>query len=312
MRLIFTFLFCVFFSNSFSQKQKVWLDADTGNEMDDVWAVVRLLYEHKNYDIVGFSSAHFNNADLLFFEKWNQYATKGIQPVELSQQLNEEILKAMNLSQIPHPKGADRQMGRAWGEFHPRKSEATDALLKEIQTLKANEKLDILTLGAITNIASLIKIDPTVIKKIRVYSLGGKFSFEKNIWDKNEFNVRCDLNAFDFMLNTPNLDWTILSTGVIYPYTYNRDEIYEKFEDTEPAEWQMEKRWKETNPNDLKRVLWDLGLVQLYLKPQMAQVVKVLTPKENHQHYVKMYKVKDFMALYDDFWDSVKKNKTKK
>ena len=55
-----------------AQKQKVWLDADTGNEMDDLYAIVRLVRE-PSIDLVGLSSAHFNNPDLLVFEKWNAY-----------------------------------------------------------------------------------------------------------------------------------------------------------------------------------------------------------------------------------------------
>jgi len=107
-----------------AQKQKVWLDADTGNEMDDVFAIVRLLWATNKVDVMGLSSAHFNNADLLTYEKWNQYTTAGIAPVNISQALNEEILTTMKLTRIPHPLWADRQMGRAWGGFQPRPSAA--------------------------------------------------------------------------------------------------------------------------------------------------------------------------------------------
>lgn len=57
---------------SYGQKQKVWLDADTGNEIDDLYAIVRLVKE-TSIDLTGLSSAHFNNADLNVFEKWNGY-----------------------------------------------------------------------------------------------------------------------------------------------------------------------------------------------------------------------------------------------
>lgn len=42
---ISTIFFLVFLMNFqlFAQKQKVWLDSDTGNEMDDLYAIVRLL-----------------------------------------------------------------------------------------------------------------------------------------------------------------------------------------------------------------------------------------------------------------------------
>jgi purine nucleosidase len=42
----------------FAQKQKVWLDSDTGNEMDDLYAIVRLLKD-PSVEVEGLSSAHF-------------------------------------------------------------------------------------------------------------------------------------------------------------------------------------------------------------------------------------------------------------
>ena len=50
-----------------AQKQKVWLDADTGNEMDDIYALARIL-EDTSVEVIGLSSAHFNNADLVVFD----------------------------------------------------------------------------------------------------------------------------------------------------------------------------------------------------------------------------------------------------
>jgi len=69
--VLFSLFVCL---NGIAQKQKVWLDTDTGNEMDDLYAIVRLLKD-TTVEIAGLSSAHFNNADLLVFEKWNVFVT---------------------------------------------------------------------------------------------------------------------------------------------------------------------------------------------------------------------------------------------
>jgi purine nucleosidase len=293
----------------FGQKQKVWLDADTGNEMDDVFAIIRLMWAKDEIDIVGLSSAHFNNADLISFEKWNQYSTAGINPVKISQQLNEEILTTMGLDRIPHPTGADRQMGRAWGGFQPRKSEVTNQLLKVIGSLGVNEKLDILTLGANTNISSLIAIDSTVKSKIRLYSMGLKYDVINKFWSKNDFNSRCDLNGTDFLFNQKNLDWTIITSNTCLPYTYDREEVYSKLDDNNPVEQLMEKRWQETNPQDKTRVLWDMALVQAYLMPQHAEVLELKGPPENGQNPVKIYSKINVEAFRKDFWSEVEKNR---
>lgn len=302
-------LFFLFTTQLFAQKQKVWLDADTGNEMDDVYAIVCLLWAGQDKDVVGLSSAHFNNADLIAFEKWNQYETEGINPVSISQRLNEEILTTMGLQNIPHPMGADRQMGRAWGGYEPRASRATQQLLEVINSLTDGEKLDILTLGALSNIASLVAIDSTVKSKIRVFSLSGNYDFGTKAWNKNEFNVRCDLNAFDFLLNQKALDWTIMPVGTVVSFRFEREETYERLDDQNAVEQLMEKRWRETNPQDNIRILWDLALVQAYLHPELAESMVANTPPENHQHSVKLYTKIDVRAMYDSFWEEVEKNR---
>ena len=304
-----TFLLLFLSTTTFAQKQKVWLDADTGNEMDDVYAIVRLLWAADRVDVTGLSSAHFNNADLVTFEKWNQYTTPGLSPIRVSQALNEEILTTMGLRHIPHPLGADRQMGRAWGGFQPRPSAATEKMLEVIKTLKAGEKLDILTLGALTNAASLIALDSTVKAKIRVFSLGGGYDFAKKAWNKNEFNVRCDLNAYDFMLNQANLDWTVMPIHSVAHYQFDRETIYDRLADDNATEQLMEKRWRETNPQDKTRTLWDLGLVQAYLLPGLAPVATVAAPPENRQPTVRIFTKVDAKGMDADFWEKVRQHR---
>ncbi len=310
MRLLLTtFLFLFLSATLFAQKQKVWLDADTGNEVDDVFAIVRLLWATDEKDIVGLSSAHFNNADLVAFEKWNQYTTPGINTVRVSQGLNEEILTTMGLSNLPHPMGADRQMGRAWGGFQPRSSAATTELLRVIQALKAGEKLDILTIGATTNIASLIALDSTVKGKIRLYSLGGGYDGAKKAWNKNEFNVRCDLNGYDFLLNQTGLDWTIMTISTAATYRVERDDFFAKLADDRPVEQLMEQRWRTTEPTSTNRVLWDVALVQAYLRPSLARIISVQTPPENHPHPVKIWSTIDRQGMLDEFWQQVARHR---
>ena len=170
--LLLSIIICAL--SNFAQKQKVWLDADTGNEMDDLYAIVRLVKE-PSIDLLGLSSAHFNNPDLLVFDKWNAYDTKGLNTVEDSQRLNEQILKALERLDIPHPLGADRQVGRAWGQQDARDSEAAQAIIAAVKTLHEGEKLDILTIGAMTNLASalilLLKSNPAYVALPWVHSM---------------------------------------------------------------------------------------------------------------------------------------------
>lgn len=302
-----SFLFVVFqIIPALAQKQKVWLDSDTGNEMDDLYAIVRLLKE-PSVEVVGLSSAHFNNPDLLVFEKWNAYDTKGLNTLEDSQRLNELILSTMGMMDIPHPKGADRQIGRAWGGTEPRNSPAIEAIIALVKSLPEGEKLDILTLGALSNIASAIIIAPEIKQRIRVFSLGARYNQSNRAWSKNEFNIRNDLNAFDYLLDQTDLDFTVMPLETALPLQFDRDSTYEKTNDNVPIEKILADRWREQNPQDKTRVMWDLALVQAYLLPQFSETLLVNSPPENKSFTVRIFSKIDKDALMEDFWSVLKK-----
>ncbi|ERM83327.1 nucleoside hydrolase [Rhodonellum psychrophilum GCM71 = DSM 17998] len=307
MKTFITFIIAFFISlPSFSQKQKVWLDSDTGNEMDDLYAIVRLL-KTPDVEVVGLSSAHFNNPDLLVFEKWNAYDTKGFNSVKESQRLNELILQTMGLTNIPHPIGADRQIGRAWGGQEPRDSPAARGIIESVKSLPEGEKLDILLLGALTNVASAILLSPDILPKIRVYCLGANYNQTTRAWSKNEFNIRNDLNAFDYLLDLKDLDLIIMPLETSRPLQFDRDVSYEKTDDAVPIEKILADRWREQNPQDKTRVMWDLALVQAYLLPQHSEILMVNSPPENKTFTVKIYSKIDKEAMENDFWEVLKR-----
>jgi len=293
-------------SNAYAQKQKVWLDADTGNEMDDLYAIVRMVKE-PSVDLVGLSSAHFNNPDLLVFEKWNAYVTKGLNTVAESQRLNVQILKALNRMNILHPIGADRQIGRAWGQEDPRDSEAARAIISAVKNLPADEILDILTIGAMTNIASALILAPEIKSRIRCFSLGAQYNPQTKVWNKNEFNIRNDLNAFDYLLNLEGFDLTMMCLEAAKPLQFKREETYSKLDESKEAEKILKDRWQEQNPQDETRVMWDLALIESYLNPTMAWIKQVNTPPENKQRKINAYIKIDEKALANDFWNVLSK-----
>jgi inosine-uridine nucleoside N-ribohydrolase len=290
----------------FAQKQPVWLDADTGNEMDDLYAIVRLVKD-TTVDLVGLSSAHFNNPDLMVFEKWNAYDTKGLNTVAESQRLNEEILQALERLDIAHPTGADRQIGRAWGQQDPRDSPAARGIITAANSLPDGEMLDVISIGAVTNLATALILNPGIIPKIRCFVLGAQYSPVTRVWNKNEFNVRNDLNAFDYLLNLEGLDLTVMSLEAAAPLQFTREETYRLLNETKVVEALLEKRWREQNPQDATRVMWDLALVEAYLNPALAKMETVVPPPENRQRPVKAYTKIDEASLAQDFWNILQK-----
>ncbi|HLN73811.1 MAG TPA: nucleoside hydrolase [Prolixibacteraceae bacterium] len=301
--LIFAFTILIF--NAFGQKQKVWLDADTGNEMDDLYAIVRLVKD-PSIELVGLSSAHFNNPDLLVFKKWNAYNTKGLNTVKDSQRLNEQILKALGKMNIPHPMGADRQIGRAWGQEDPRDSKAAQGIIAAVKSLPEGQKLDILTIGAMSNLASALILAPEIKSRIRCYALGAQYDPSTKVWNKNEFNIRNDLNAFDYLLNLEGLDLTMMCLQAAHPLQFQREDTYNRLDETIVTEKILEDRWREQNPQDATRVMWDLALVEAYLNPSLAKMERVNTPPENRQREIRAYVKIEEKPLAEDFWKVLK------
>ncbi|TDB67462.1 nucleoside hydrolase [Arundinibacter roseus] len=298
-------LLCIGFS-AMGQKQKVWLDADTGNEVDDLYAIVRLVKEPL-VELVGLSSAHFNNPDLNVFEKWNGYQTKGLNTVAESQRLNEQILKTLSRLDIPHPLGADRQIGRAWGQKEARPSPASEALITAVKKLPDGEKLDVLTLGALSNIASALILAPEILPKIKVYALGARYNPKTKVWDKDEFNIRNDLNAFNYMLNLNGLDFTIMPLEAARPLEFQREATFSQLNEKVEIENILKVRWQEHAIGDKARIMWDLALVEAYLKPELATIETVPTPPENSGSKVQVYTKIDERKLEEDFWQVLKK-----
>ncbi len=305
MKKLLVILLALTHYGAFAQKQKVWLDADTGNEMDDLYAIVRLVKE-PTIDLLGLSSAHFNNADLLVFERWNGYLTKGLHTVSESQRVNEQLLSALRRIDIAHPLGADRQIGRAWGQQDARPSAAAEAIIAAVKTLPKGQQLHVLTLGALTNVATAVMLAPEILPNIRVFSLGAKYDPTTKVWNKSEFNVRNDLNAFDYLLDLAGLDWTVMPLEAAFPLQFGREDTYARLNESVEIEKLLEERWREHNPGDAKRIMWDLALVEAYLKPSLCRLQTVTTPPENKQRPIRVYLNIDEHTLTEDFWQVLK------
>jgi inosine-uridine nucleoside N-ribohydrolase len=288
-----------------AQKQQVWLDADTGNEMDDLYAIVRLVQD-PTIQLVGLSSAHFNNPDLRTFSKWNGYDTQNLQPVAESQRLNELIINALGRPTLPHPIGADRQIGFAWGRQDPRDSPAAQGIIAAARALPKGQYLDILTLGPLTNVASALQLAPDIKSRIRCYSLGAKYDPIRRVWNKSEFNIRNDLNAFDYVLDLEGLDLTVMPLEAALPLQFGREATYAQLDNNIAIERILADRWREHNPQDPTRIMWDLALVAAYLNPLHAHIKTTSTPPENLQRTIKVYTQINAQALEDDFWRTLK------
>lgn len=290
--------------NSFAQKRIVWLDSDTANEMDDLYAITYLLKD-PNVQVMGLSSAHFNNADMLVGDKWHYYPTKNINTVQLSQDLNEQLLQLTGRADVPHPLGGCGTIGHAWGGTELVHSAAERGIIAAVHQLKAGEKLDVLCIGAASNLASAIEADTSIIPQIRVYLLAAHYYSDRKVWDKSEFNVRNDLNAFDLLLNCKGLDLTIMPINTAIALKFDRTICRDNLKDKGKLGQLLYNRWDFVEAGETW-IMWDLALVMAYLDPAKAEKINAPVPPENEPRQISVYKTIDAKSMEQDFWSRMK------
>lgn len=299
-----------------AQKVKFILDADTGNEMDDLYAIARC-FDDNDVELTGLVSAHFNNIQLLTDSVWNGYSTKNINSLQLSQIENEKLLRQCNLMQIPHPVGCEKMVGYSWG-YYPGSpvpsSKGVDFIIENARKASPENKIIIVSTGALTNIAAAILKDKNIAKNIRLYALNMKYDLQNKVWNKNSFNARNDLNALDLILNNTDLELWVMPGNVSGKMVFNRRETQNRLAKYNyEVSKNLSARWDHVNAADTW-IMWDVALIEAIIHPEFATVEQVLTPPENTQRKINMYTNIHVDKMKADFWNSYEllmKNLTK-
>ena len=253
------------------QPIKLILDSDTANEIDDLYAIAYLLAgEHPNIDWLGLTSAQW-------FHVWSGDST-----VYQSQRLNEEILTIAGRADLPHPLGADLIMGKPWGDYDARDSPAAQFIIEQVRALPRDAKLVVMSIGAATNLASAIALEPAIAGRVVAYTLGFRYDFDGEFWNKDEFNIRRDLNAANFLLNNEDLELHVMPISVAIKYTWGREKTFGQLAKAGPMGEYLRARWeKHGGPDAGQWTMWDVALLQAFLKPEQASEITVAAPPEN-------------------------------
>ncbi len=276
-----------------TQPIRVIIDADTANEVDDLYAIAWALLEPR-LDVIGLTSA-----------QWHTNPRTPNDSVGESQRLNEEILELMNKTAIPAPQGANFPLVN---EQRAQPSEAANFIIKQALATPEGEKLSIVILGPCTNIASAILIERKIIPKLSVNYLGFWHEVETNTWNKREFNTNNDPNSVNVLLNTPNLEFRIMTAttsqhlvfekavmddllkgrGGIGDYLIDRWDNYDRF-------------WQATDKEKTKWVMWDVAILAALAYPELVEEKEVMTPHDNLARNIKVYTKIDVPAMKANF-----------
>ena len=154
------------------------IDSDAYNEIDDQFAISYALSVPERLNIRAIHAAPF----------FNQRSTGPADGMERSYQ---EILKLLKLAgrSVPVCRGSDRYLA---DEQTPVQSEAADHLIRLAEDCSPEHPLYVVTIGAITNVASSLILRPDLADRLVIVWLGGH-ALE---WPDNaEFNCRQDVAA---------------------------------------------------------------------------------------------------------------------
>lgn len=274
------------------EKPKLILDADTANEIDDMYAITRMLKQDK-FDVLALTST-----------QWIHYLAEE-DSVGASQRENEALVKLLGRQNLPTPIGSREPMGKPWGGDEAKDSPAAQFIIKAARNASPENKLTVVCLGASTNLASAIKLAPEIAPNIDAYLLGFRYDLEKSVWNKSSFNVRRDLNAADFLLNQKDLQLSVMPANVARPLTFPRDETFAKHEKLGELGAHLTAKWNARFAEFENWVMWDLALVQAILDPSKATTRVVETPPENVLRKIRLYDSINVEAMRKDYWSVV-------
>ncbi|MEB2778632.1 nucleoside hydrolase [Algoriphagus sp. D3-2-R+10] len=286
--LLFTFFFLI--NNLQGQNTKVIIDADTGNEIDDIPAIVLALKSGK-IDVLALTAA-----------QWDRFEVCGRQTMHESWVLNNRILQTLGMENIPSLKGASEMVGKQWSLEPIRPNEASDFIIKKALEIPKGEKLVIIITGTATNVATAIKTEPKIINKIAVYFIGTTFDQKRQAINKNEFNVRNDLNAFDILLDTENLELHIMPANICTELLVIQKDIDTRLKSNDGISDMLRERWNEVNKDSTKWIMWDFAIIYAVINPQWTKQILRKTPPENTPREIFLYTEINSEAMMEDFW----------
>lgn len=169
-------------------RAKVVIDTDTFNEIDDQFAIAYALKSTEKIHVEAIYAAPFLN------EK-SHSPKRGM---ELSYDEIKNILMLLGRTEFMDNvfRGSERFMTK---ENDPIESNASRDLVRRALDMPEGERLYVLAIGAPTNVASAILIEPKIVDKIVVVFLGGNAIYWNNNW---EFNAKQDTYATKILFDS--------------------------------------------------------------------------------------------------------------
>ncbi|MEX0323277.1 MAG: nucleoside hydrolase [Puniceicoccaceae bacterium] len=289
-RLLICLLFITTCAHA-GQKLPVILDADTGNEVDDPYAIVRALIE-PSWNIIALNAT-----------QWQTSHWAEPQSMENSHRVNQLLLGHMGIHVKTRRGGIARMFD--WGD-KAQHSAAAYEIIKQAKKMPAGEKLNVVALGALTNVGSAIYIDPSIESKIRLYWLGTSYDFAEGIMGRTDFNCVMDIQAVDVLLHS-EVEMHVMPHTVALAMDFTYEETEQQLRGKHPVGDFLCDRWN-NHLDGLRKMrwIWDLALIEAMLHPEWSEQVDIRTSKDNGNRIIHYYKSIDGKKMKAEFFQKLK------
>lgn len=248
-----------------SGRVRVVLDTDTYNEIDDQFALAYALLSPEVIQLEAVYAAPF----------YNELSTG---PKDGMEKSYEEILRILTRL----GRSADNFVYRGSDMYLPGADVPVDSpaardLIQKALAATEEEPLYVAAIGAITNVASAILLEPSIIGKIVVVWLGGHPLHWR---DTKEFNLGQDLHAARVIFNSGVPLVQIPCAGVASHLITTLPEIRHFVQDKGEIGSFLAERYEGCS-NDYygySRVIWDLSAIAYLVNPALVKTDLVHSP----------------------------------
>ena len=241
-------------------KTDVILDSDVFNEIDDQFAIAYMVKNQDRLNIKGITIAPFSPIH-------NKKVKDESESIDRSYDEAIHTLDLLGAYELKNKvyKGSRRFLK---DEEDIVESEAVDFIINESKKYDKNNRLTIVEIGAITNVASAINKDTSIIERINLVWLGGS---DYGYYINEEFNMYQDIAAARVsLLKAQNI--TILPCqGVVSHFSTTKYELEHQIKGKNELcdflynnviEW-MEKG--KNRPDTWAKVIWDVCVIAYLL-----------------------------------------------
>ncbi|WP_336786129.1 nucleoside hydrolase [Paenibacillus sp. MMO-177] len=282
-------------------KVHIVLDTDTFNEIDDQFAVAYSLLSNEKMEVEALYAAPF-------FNELSSSPGDG-----MTKSYNEilKIRKLLKREDVPAFRGSEQYLS---GAELPVESDAAHDLIKRAMQREADDPLYVVAIGAITNVASAILIEPDIIEKIVVVWLGGH-TLE---WgDTREFNLFQDLHASRVIMDSGVPLVLIPCMGVASNLRTTLSEIRDYVQpEGELGQYLYETYRDCTNDHfAYSRVIWDISTIAWLNNPDWAPSQLHSSPRlsddfrwsiDPSRHLIRYVRYIDRDAVFKDLFLKIK------